>query len=164
MARPTNDRLLEGINRVDNALAKVEQAERTWNDAVNTVREVRALGETIANTTRALVTDAKALLSGDLFSGSGLSAALNSMNIFPGAKPNDLHKYRSFNYIFELSCLSMSDFNDPIGGYRNKAPSQVIFRSGGGANPKATTDYESRGKVEYFIDNVEINTHMANTS
>jgi len=162
MARPTGDRLLEGINRVDNALQRVEQVERTWNEAVNAVNEVRALGQDIANTTKALVTDAKALLSGDMFKGSSLSAALNSLNIFPSAKPNILEQFRTHNYIFELSCLSQSDFNDPGGGYRNRAPSQVILRSGGGANPKVTTPFERGGKVEYFIDNVEIQTVMAN--
>lgn len=164
MARPTTDRLLEGINRVDDALQTVEQVERTWNNTVNTVREIRSLSENIANTTRAIVTDAKALLSGDLFNGSALSAVLNSANIFPGAQPNVLHQFRSFNCIFELSCLAPNDFNDPIGGYRSRRPSQVICRSGGGAEPKVTTQWESKGKVEYFIDNVEINTHMANTA
>lgn len=164
MARPTTDRLLEGINRVDDALQTVDRVERTWNDTVSTVREIRSLSQNIANTTKAIVTDAKALLSGDLFNGSALAAILNTASIFPGAKPNVLHQFRSFNCIFELSCLAPNEFNDPIGGYRSRRPNQVICRSGGGAEPKVTTQWEAKGKVEYFIDNVEINTHMANTT
>lgn len=160
--RPTTDRLLEGINRVESGLQRIEEAQNTWNEAVATVNEIKSLGSNIAASTRAIVSDAKSLLSGDLFKGSSLAGALASANIFPGAKPNTLHQFRSWNYIFELGCLTRDQYNNA--GYRYSPSRQVILRSGGGANPKATTDWESNGKVEYFIDNVEINCHMANTA
>jgi len=160
--RPTTDRLLEGINRVESGLQRIEEAQNTWNEAVAAVEDIKALGSNIAASTRAIVSDAKSLLNGDLFKGSSLAGALASANIFPGAKPNTLHQFRSWNYIFELSCLTRDQYNNAA--YRYSPSRQVILRSGGGANPKTTTDWETNGKVEYFIDNVEINCHMANTA
>lgn len=162
MARPTVDRLLEGVNRVERGVQRIEEAQQTWNDAVQTVNEVKQLGNDIARATKAIVSDAKSLLSGDLFSGAATS--LEITNTFPNAQDNTLEQFRSFNCIFEISCLSQAEFNNPLGGYRSATPSQVILRSGGGANPKTTTDWEGNGKVEYFMDNVEITTVMANTS
>lgn len=163
MARPTADRLLEGINRVERGVQRIEEAQQTWNDAVSVVNEVKQLGNDIARATTAIVSDAQSLLSGDLFGGSAISSLANT-NFFPNARDNELEQFRSFNCIFELSCLSQAEFNNPLGGYRSTTPSQVILRSGGGASPKAVTDWEGNGKVEYFMDNVEIVTTMANTA
>lgn len=162
MARPTVDRLLEGINRVEQGVQRIEEAQQTWNEAVQVVDDIKQLGTNIASASRAIVSDAQSLLNGDLFKGSSLNNFLSTGNIFSSAKPNVLNQYRSFNYIFELSCLTRDQYNNAA--YRYSSPRQVILRSGGGANPKTTTDWESNGKVEYFIDNVEIAAHMANTN
>jgi hypothetical protein len=163
MARPTVDNLLEGINKVERGVQRIEEAQQTWNDAVQTVNEVKQLGNNIARATKAIVSDAKSLLSGDLFSGGATSSSADA-NFFPSARDNELEQFRTFNCIFEISCLSQAQFNNPLAGYRSTKPSQVILRSGGGANPKTVTDWEGNGKVEYFMDNLELNTIMANTS
>lgn len=162
MARPTVDKLLEGINRVESGVQRIEEAQQTWNEAVQVVDDIKQLGNNIASASKAIVSDAKSLLNGELFKGSSLNNFLSTGNVFSGAKPNVLNQFRSFNCIFELSCLTRDSYNNAT--YRFNGARQVILRSGGGANPKATTSWESNGKVEYFIDNVEIAAHMANTA
>lgn len=73
-------------------------------------------------------------------------------------KPNTLHQFASFNSIFTLSVLTVDEVNMPDETYRVQQPLLQIFRSGGGAENKVTTAYEDAigGKLEYFIDDVEI--------
>lgn len=73
-------------------------------------------------------------------------------------KKNTLHQFASFNSIFTLSVLTVDEVNMPDETYRVQQPLLQIFRSGGGAENKVTTAYEDAigGKLEYFIDDVEI--------
>ncbi len=74
-------------------------------------------------------------------------------------KRNSLHQFASFNTIFTMSCLTRDEIAVPNETYRANGPLNVIFRSGGGAGEnKVTTEYEDiiGGKLEYFIDNVNI--------
>lgn len=73
-------------------------------------------------------------------------------------KPNTLHQFASFNSIFTFSVLTVDEVNMPNETYRKTLPSLQIFRSGGGAENKVSTAYEEAigGKLEYFIDDVEI--------
>ena len=72
---------------------------------------------------------------------------------------NSLHQFSSFNTIFTMSCLTRDEIAVPNETYRKVGPKNVILRSGGGAGDnKVTTAYEEAigGKLEYFIDNVNI--------
>ena len=72
---------------------------------------------------------------------------------------NSLHQFSSFNTIFTMSCLTRDEIAVPNETYRAYGPQNVILRSGGGAGDnKVTTEYEDiiGGKLEYFIDNVNI--------
>lgn len=73
-------------------------------------------------------------------------------------KKNTLHQFASFNSIFTFSVLTVDEVNMPNETYRKTLPNLQIFRSGGGAENKVTTEYEQAigGKLEYFIDDVEI--------
>lgn len=73
-------------------------------------------------------------------------------------KKNTLHQFASFNNIFTLSVLTVDEVNMPDETYRIQQPLLQIFRSGGGTENKVTTAYEDAigGKLEYFIDDVEI--------
>lgn len=73
-------------------------------------------------------------------------------------KPNTLHQFASFNSIFTLGVLTPDEVNMPDETYRVNQPQLQIFRSGGGAENKVTTQYEDAlgKKLEYFIDNVEV--------
>ena len=73
-------------------------------------------------------------------------------------KTNTLHQFASFNCIFTLSVLTVDEVNMPDETYRSQEPLLQIFKSGGGAENKVTTAYEDAigGKLEYFIDDVEI--------
>lgn len=73
---------------------------------------------------------------------------------------NLLHQFASFNTIFTLSCLTSDELAIPAETYRQNGPSNVIFRSGGGATNKVTTIYEDMlgGQVEFFIDDVVIDS------
>jgi len=75
--------------------------------------------------------------------------------------PNPLEQFASFNYIFTLGCLDNYELAFPDFTYRRKDPSTVILRSGGGPTPNSATAYETSGKTEYFIDDVEIETIVA---
>lgn len=78
--------------------------------------------------------------------------------------PNELRGYASFNYTFTLACLTPEELNFPDQNYRVKAPLVTVLRSGGGAAGKALTAYEtSQEQLEYFIDNVEIETIIVPT-
>lgn len=70
---------------------------------------------------------------------------------------NELEQFASFNYKFTLGCLSDFEINYPDITYRTTDPFNVILKSGGGAGPnKVKTAYEQVGRVEYYIDNVAI--------
>ena len=99
-------------------------------------------------------------LSG-LLGGSGGQSAVNELG---GGLPfpNQLEKFASFNYIFTLGCLTAYEVNYPDLTYRYNDPSVLVLKSGGGAGPaKTRTAFETEGAVEYFIDDVTINTLIA---
>jgi len=73
--------------------------------------------------------------------------------------PNPLRQFATVNYIWSLSCLTTSEVNYPDQTYRVKPATVQILRSGGGTTAKALTAFEtSDAQLEYFIDNVEIQT------
>lgn len=79
-------------------------------------------------------------------------------------RPNELRKYTSVNSIFTLACLTVDEINNPEATYRSNPPQIQILRSGGGVEGKALTAYESSDrKLEYFIDNVEIESIIVPT-
>jgi hypothetical protein len=80
-------------------------------------------------------------------------------------QPNELRQYSSFNYVFTLACLTPSEINNPDLTYRKNPPAVTILRSGGGAQGKALTAYEASDKqLEYFIDDVEIESIIVPTT
>lgn len=80
--------------------------------------------------------------------------------------PNPLMKYASHNYRLGLYALSDTELNDPDNTYRKRKPEVGILQSGGGlGDNKVTTAYEVNGKkVEFFINNLEIETVIAPTT
>ena len=89
----------------------------------------------------------------------GVAGAFDVIGAFTGGGPpfpNELRDFASYNYIFTLGCLNNFEINFPDITYRVSDPSTVILKSGGGAGSGAATAYEGAGKVEYYIDNVEI--------
>lgn len=79
---------------------------------------------------------------------------------------NPLMKYASYNYRLGLYALKDSELNDPDNTYRKDKPDVAILQTGGGLGEnKVTTAYEIDGrKVEFFIDNLEIETVIAPTA
>ena len=73
---------------------------------------------------------------------------------------NELEDYVSYNYVFTFSCLSIDEINNPEDTYRKSNPKIIILRSGGGVDG-VTTEPENNGQVEYFIDNVEVDSIIA---
>jgi len=89
----------------------------------------------------------------------GVQNVANLLTSFVGGGPpfpNELRDFASYNYIFTLGCLNNFEINFPDLTYRIQDPSVVILKSGGGAGDGAATAYENFGKVEYYIDNVNI--------
>ena len=71
---------------------------------------------------------------------------------------NELEDFVSYNYIFTLSALTDEETADPKSTYRKNDPKIVLIRSGGGADGVDIPAEAALGSVEYFIDNVEINS------
>lgn len=95
------------------------------------------------------------------FLGAAFGGGFGSVFGGLGKQPNPLEQFASYNYVFTLSCLSDFELAFPDLTYRRRDPAVVILRSGGGPTPGSATLYESSGKVEYFIDDVEIETIIA---
>ena len=86
-----------------------------------------------------------------------LSAALGFLG--GSLRPNELRDFASYSYVFTLGVLTNFEINFPDLTYRRRDPWITILRSGGGlGNSKATTIYERQGRIEYFIDNVNIDS------
>ena len=87
----------------------------------------------------------------------------------PGALPNPLQYFSSYNYVFTLSCLTSKQINFPEApdSYKGgNALGNIIFRSGGGfPDNRVTTAYTSpsnpSGKFEYYIESAEIEVIMS---
>jgi len=76
---------------------------------------------------------------------------------------NELDQFASYNYIFTLSCLTNLELNYPL-SYRTVGPLIQIIRSGGTGGKKLPTIYETDGVVEFFIDDVTIDSYIAPNS
>jgi len=86
-------------------------------------------------------------------------------NTVVGATENILKGFASFNYRVTLACLTVNELNFPDSTYRVKEPEVTVLRSGGGAPGKALTAYEtSDAQLEYFIDEINVDTIIAPTS
>ena len=89
-------------------------------------------------------------------------------NSVVGATENVLKRFASFNYNITLACLSTNELNFPESTYRNGGtPEVTVIRSGGqGANTTKAliADETSTAKLEYFIDEVEMQSIIAPTS
>lgn len=80
------------------------------------------------------------------------------------ALPNPLEEYASYNYIFTLAALTPDEVNDPASTIRQRGPTNIILKSAGGAgSKKVKTAYEQDGQLEYFIDDVEIESLISTT-
>lgn len=78
---------------------------------------------------------------------------------------NELSEYASHNYIFTLAALTPEEINDPVSTYRSVGPQNVIARSGGGAgSKKVRTAYENDGDLEYFIDDLQMESLITSTA
>jgi len=100
---------------------------------------------------------------------NALPGALTSLtggflsNIFGGLGlppyKNQLEGFASYNYLFTLGCLNNLEINFPELTYRRRDPFVIIAKSGGGAGArKVTTPYERPGRVEYYIEDVQIDS------
>ena len=89
-------------------------------------------------------------------------------NSVVGATENVLKRFASFNYNITLACLSTNELNFPESTYRNGGtPEVTVLRSGGegsGTTKALIADETSTAKLEYFIDEVEMQSIIAPTS
>jgi hypothetical protein len=71
---------------------------------------------------------------------------------------NELEDFASYNYIFTFSALTDEETANPKSTYKKNDPQIVLIRSGGGADGVDIPAETALGAVEYFIDDVEINS------
>jgi len=154
-----------GVGNLENAARAFQTSSNIAVDGIadsitGSIQDIKGatvnLGTSINGLTGPSILDnierqAKALFGGFL---SGIGG-------YSGKQPNELEKYASFTYSFTLGCLSNYELQFPDQTYRRRDPGVVILRSGGGPTPGSATIYEQRGKVEYFIDDVDIESMMS---
>jgi len=83
----------------------------------------------------------------------------------PRKKPNVLKGFASYSVIITIAALTKQELADPDNSYRASNPQNVILRSGGSQNQQVKTSYEREAGItlEYYIDNLDIETIMAPT-
>lgn len=125
----------------------------TGTDSVNS-SAAETTGATVSPTTGVKPEQEKNFLQGV----SNLAGQIGQF--FGGGPPfpNELRDFASYNYIFTFGCLNNFEINFPDLTYRITDPSTVILKSGGNAGAGGATTYENNGKVEYYIDDVTIDT------
>lgn len=99
-------------------------------------------------------------------SSSSSNTSGRTINFVPGVTeppwPNELEPYASYNSIFTLAVLSPEEINNPNETYRINGAKNVILRSGGGlGDSKTKTVFEKTGRIEYYIDDIEIEGYIA---
>ena len=73
--------------------------------------------------------------------------------------PNPLESYASVNFLWTLSCLTKSQFNDPL-TYRDELiPTNIVFSSAGRFDDQRVQTFE--GTPEFFIENFRMKTVIA---
>lgn len=85
------------------------------------------------------------------------------INFIPGETPapfpNELEPFTSMSVITELAVLTTEEIIDPVNTYKKDGPKNIILRSGGGlGDSKVTTAFEKDRRLEYFIDDIEIDS------
>lgn len=80
-----------------------------------------------------------------------------------GKMPNPLDAFASYSYEITLGCLTKFEYNFPDFTYRRREPFITILKSSGGSTRGSKILYETGGKTEYFIDDIEIDTIITPT-
>lgn len=168
--RPTNivQRSLDRVKGVGSDLLNdaSQQAENIRNQIQNKVdNSIQVLtGENPAGALAESASQAFKDLKPKPPTANPVSAAQQSSGPI-GATENILKSYASYNYIVTLACLTVNEINFPDNTYRARSPQVTVLRSGGGAPGKATTAFESsNAQLEYFIDEIEMDTVIAPTT
>lgn len=152
---------------VDGVVSAIEGAASELQGAtVDLANSLNGLtGQSISDTIGGAVSG----LSNNLLSGitSQLSGALGGLlgGLLGGGKiPNSLDQYASYNYEITLGCLTAFEVNLPDFTYRRREPFVTILRSSGGDTRGSRLLFETGGKTEYFIDDLEIESIIAPTN
>lgn len=90
-----------------------------------------------------------------------LAEAPNGIGPENKAKPverlaNPLHKFNSNNATFTLAALTLDEVNFPDETIMKKPPKFIVAKSAGGSS--RPTELIKGGRLEFYIDNVEINS------
>jgi len=109
---------------------------------------------------------------GSTYDDAILRAARNAQSGKSGANvagsriSNELEQYANGTFIFTLGVLSTRAASFPDQTYKktNLASGQILRSGGGLGASKALTAYEGSGRLEYFIDDIEIETIIAPTT
>lgn len=83
----------------------------------------------------------------------------------PRKKPNVLKDFASYSVVVTIAALTKQELADPDNTYRIRNPQNIILRSGGSQDKQVKTSYEQEADItlEYYIDNLDIETIMAPT-
>jgi len=140
----SNNISVQGIaNSVEGSIDQISGAVQ------NEIANIKGVADMLANPGDLLANALDKKVSGLFGAGFGVSLGLPASN--------ELEVFASYNYVLTFGCLSNLELNFPDNTYRVRSPQVIIAKSGGGAGAsKATTAYETNGRVEYFIDNLSV--------
>lgn len=176
--KPQNllNRVKAGGFSIDNAVSQIQSQVPNLKQAANI--DINGAINSVTSQAESAINGAVQQLAGKIqipgVPGLNLAGFTGLGNLFGGVSsslsalggtlpfPNQLEQFASSNYIFTLGCLTNYEVNYPDLTYRYQDPSVLILKSGGGAGfAKTRTVYETTGAVEYFIDDVNIETMIA---
>lgn len=153
---------VDGVaSAIEGATSEIRGATVDLANSINGLTG-QSISDTVGSALSGLANNA---LSGITNQISGaLGGALGGLfgGLFGGGKqPNALDQYASYNYEITLGCLTSFEVNFPDFTYRRREPFVTVLRSSGGDTRGSRTLYETGGKIEYFIDDLEIDSIVA---
>lgn len=141
------------ISAVEGAASELTGATVDLGSSLNGLTG-KSIGDTVSGVANGLANGIKNEISSQLQSTFGGFLG----GLFGGQQGNSLDQFASYNYEFTLGCLNAFEVNFPDFTYRNREPFVTILRSSGGQTRGSRIIYETGGKTEYFIDDIEINS------
>lgn len=145
----------------DKAVGLATTLNTIGNNAKITVDAALDSVEGAISNIESVTKDPVTLIKPELLAGfsPNLPGILGTLGLRAGPPfPNELRDFSSFNYVITLGVLNNFEINFPDITYRRRDPQTIICRSGGGKSIQASTVYETNGQVEYYIDDLNVNS------
>ena len=161
----------KGVDTVYSTTNKVQSQRQIWRHGVRDYSDGKSIATKVdSNLTNATINKNKLIPNGVT-----VNDAVNEADVENGLHvtvplqytpvpriTNPLHKYESVNAVFTLAALTLDEVNFPDTTIMARAPEFIVAKSAGGSARE--TNLMKGGKLEFYIDNVEINALVHSNS